>query len=1560
MPSSIVNIDWNAIRPLNGSRANGFEELCSQIARVESPADSRFERKGTPDAGVECYSVLNDGSEWAWQAKYFDGFGESQWSQLDDSVKTALEKHPRLVRYFICIPLDRPDARINGRRSAKERWDEHVQKWTGWASDRSMAVEFIYWGSHELIQHLARTRHVGLVRFFFDVHGFDGAWFTARLDEAVKTAGPRYTREIHVDLPIATELEAFGRTERFFDQIKAHARSIRKKLGTFEYSESKSVEQTLDTVASALSSQVRTVLTELGAVTFQPVGVLPFQRIADQVASAEAVADELERLLLERERDYETKPPIVGIVGTSAEAASRSNNPFRKRWYRLMALSSELRKTHEALIHAQAVAGSALLLIKGAAGTGKTHLLCDVARQRVEANRPTLLLMGQRFVSQDIPWAQAIQQLDLPGLSAEEFVGALEAAAQAAGCRALVMIDALNEGAGRLIWPSHLAAFLAHLERSPWIGVLLSVRSAYEEIVVPDAVRAKATTITHEGFADHEYDAMRTFLVHYGLELPSTPLLAPEFRNPLFLKILCRGLNAKGERRLPRGLHGIVAILDLYLGAINERLASVLGFNPKAGLVYRALEAFAKALIDSGERWLTLAKAEEVVDALLPGREFERSLYRGLVVEGVLTEEAAWWREATREEAVFAAYDRFTDHLVAKTLLDAHLNTATQTSVFAEGGPLAFLSDDSHFVAPGLLEAMCIQVPERTGLELVSLAPRIGDRWGIGDAFRQSLIWRAPTAFSPGTRETLNKLVRNNHDLNDTIEVLLTVTTLPGHPFNAMFLDEQLRRDTMPERDAWWSIFLHEAWGSHGAVDRLVDWASSVTPDAVLDDETVDLCATALSWMLTTSNRFVRDRATKALVSLLTGRLAAVGRLVERFADVNDLYVAERVYAIAYGTAMRSYDLAEVGALAACVYARVFASSAPPAHILLRDYARGVVERAIHIGAKVDVDVARIRPPYKSQWPEIPTEDDINPLLPDWSRGSHDSRDIEWARNRIGSSVLADDFAFYVIGTNSSSASSHWLALKLGEPEWEPPEQSDNLLDNFVTELSEKEREAWETFDATQSAFEQASRPYVIVWLAKREAHEADELTDVDERTVELEKALPPEIAALEEERDAALTTLDCAFTEEHKRQLYEILAEKDRDREVPRPPRFELSQIQRYILWRVFDLGWTTERFGYFDRFSIGYNGRDASKAERIGKKYQWIAYHEIMALVADNFQYLEEFHEEDNDRAYDGPWQNHLRDIDPSCTLQAPRGGTSWDGHSPAWWATECYESWGTSHSPREWAMRYDDLPKVEDILSISHPADNSRWLNVQGYFKWRQQPPADQESTDVERRELWYISTGYLIRTRDIDIFMKWAEGVDFWGRWMPDTPEVHEMFLGEHGWSPASRYFEHQCSGDEGWAQPSHDCPVKVRAVALEYLREANGFDCSVDEGYRLRLPVGQLVTGLGLRWSGYGADYVDATGQLAAFDPTVYANGPSTLLLREDLLRGFLAREKLSLCWIVLGEKSALGAGFNPAYHVSLRMTGAYLLDNKGLVGFLKRIPTDQVIGDRDSLRSRGE
>lgn len=102
-----------------------------------------------------------------------------------------------------------------------------------------------------------------------------------------------------------------------------------------------------------------------------------------------------------------------------------------------------------------------------------------------------------------------------------------------------------------------------------------------------------------------------------------------------------------------------------------------------------------------------------------------------------------------------------------------------------------------------------------------------------------------------------------------------------------------------------------------------------------------------------------------------------------------------------------------------------------------------------------------------------------------------------------------------------------------------------------------------------------------------------------------------------------------------------------------------------------------------------------------------------------------------------------------------------------------------------------------------------------------------------------------------------------------------------------------------------------------------------------------------MTGLGVHWSGVGADYLDKNGQLAAQDPTACTDGPSALLLREDLLREFLTKEKLTVVWAVLGEKRILGQALGlDERHASVRMSGAYVLSTKGPVGFLKRALDD--------------
>lgn len=95
----------------------------------------------------------------------------------------------------------------------------------------------------------------------------------------------------------------------------------------------------------------------------------------------------------------------------------------------------------------------------------------------------------------------------------------------------------------------------------------------------------------------------------------------------------------------------------------------------------------------------------------------------------------------------------------------------------------------------------------------------------------------------------------------------------------------------------------------------------------------------------------MRDWVTKALVELLRGHIAVMERLVIRFWPIDDPYVVQRVFVIAYGALMRS-DLGQredAKKLVARVHELVFTKPVRPDEILL-DAARGIVEWGVTNG----------------------------------------------------------------------------------------------------------------------------------------------------------------------------------------------------------------------------------------------------------------------------------------------------------------------------------------------------------------------------------------------------------------------------------------------------------------------------------------------------------------------------------------------------------------------------------------------------------------------------------
>jgi hypothetical protein len=176
-----------------------------------------------------------------------------------------------------------------------------------------------------------------------------------------------------------------------------------------------------------------------------------------------------------------------------------------------------------------------LALLSGPAGIGKSHLLADIALNRMTSNNSCILLLGQHFTTDEPPWTQILRNLLRLNCNEKQLLGALNAKAEAQGERLLFIIDAINEGRGKYFWHDHINGFISEFKNHPWIGLVLSIRSSYKELLIPEEIltNGKTTLLRHRGFESIEYQASSFFFAQYGIEQPSVPLLNPEFRAPL-------------------------------------------------------------------------------------------------------------------------------------------------------------------------------------------------------------------------------------------------------------------------------------------------------------------------------------------------------------------------------------------------------------------------------------------------------------------------------------------------------------------------------------------------------------------------------------------------------------------------------------------------------------------------------------------------------------------------------------------------------------------------------------------------------------------------------------------------------------------------------------------------------------------------------------------------------------------------------------------------------------------------------------------------------------------
>ena len=1510
-------LNWDKLRS-DPDVWSSFEELCCQLARYEVPKDSQFVRKAPPDAGVECFCRLHDGSEWGWQAKYFrESPSKQRWRQIDVSVKKALKTHSNLTRYFVCLPVNRSDAKMEGQSSCLDKWNEHVTSWK-----QIKNIEFEYWGTSEIEDRLSNERHSGRTKYFFDTEFLSYDWFDKHLKKAIANAGPRYSSILNVDLPIATNFEALGRTKKFHDRLKQKSKNIYKD---FNYCKSSKMIPEAESEFNDLNRMIGSITDILKSVDEIWQKAIEFENIYENCENAMKVIDRIilklkEKTSNNKERHKnEHRHPEIGDFSTAIYH-------LRKLQMRL----SKLQKSSKSDFYL--VANTGALLLRGDAGNGKTHLLCDVANNRIQSGHFSILLHGGHFTNDTNPERQILDELGL-SCTFDKFLVALNAAGQASNSRIPIMIDALNEGAGRHVWPKYLTGLLEVVSGYPWIGIAVSVRTSYEEAVIPKHIGSeKLSKFTHYGFADRIEEAIKIFFDYNGIERPRVPLLVHEFSNPQFLLILCKGLKNRQLTRIPNELKGLTSVYDFSIDAINKKLAGVLDYPEHQKIVHKAVGMLAERMASKNVRSLLYQDADRYLKEIHPSATQSESLIYHLISEGILSEEHMVGESGTYEPFVQFVYERLGDNLIIKNQLKNITTRKDTAKLFHKTGSFAkyFTNCLALIKYKGMIDTISIQFPEKFKRELIEINPKLANDDVVLESFLDSFMWRHPDSIGESSLLQIKKhILSKRRHLSRFFKMILTVSADPTMPLNGEFLHKYLSGLDMGDRDSVWSTFLHyNCYEEDSIVRRYIDWARNDNKLNLLP-ESFYLAGLTLSWFLTSSNRPVRDRATKALVLLLSGRMNTLMRILKKFARCNDLYVVERLFCVAYGCAMRSDNKLELKSLADYTYSTIFKNANPPPNILLRDYARCIIDYALHKGIELDVDRKKLNPPYCSKWIQhFPTEGDIEKLRTEYSKTLPCESDYG-ALQIFNSLSHMGDFYHYIIKTNFDSFEN--------SPRLLPKNRSrEAVFEEFEKSITNEQKTSWENYYTFISNKEKCKR--VRKEDRKRVfgfAFEDDELDNVV-KTYEnnLREELDPKQRHIFNKY--VVPYLEHSFNQEQPQE------------------RQDLRLFAQWIVRRVFEFGWTRDRFGQFDQNTSRHKLRIYDgKPERMGKKYQWLACSELFARVSDNF----EFNDDRGERAfkkYYSPLQiMNGRDIDPSLLISKTFAKEAYTEPYFSWWFPFIYDSLDSQNNDTEWLKDESDLPTFESIIEVKSE-DGSKWLVLGSYFSLQQKIPTGQESSETPLRDIFFCLDSCLAKKSDIPKLYRWGRKQSYQGARFPEFDHTYDTFLGELYWEKSVQQKINR--GEPNWTRQgerSEEIPTDVYVPMYQYTHESGGYDCSVNTGFHILLPNKLLVEKMNLINKADGT-FVDSNNKKIAYDPSVSEKGPSMLLIRKDSFVKFLQDNGYGIIWQVIGKKVVLGRETTTPekWKDSLDIHGIYRITNGKVEGDLKIQYVNKELVDR--------
>lgn len=913
-------LHWSTFEMINNNTTQAFENMCRLLFQQQFLSKDTILNSKPNHPGIEVHPVEHSetGNIISFQSKYFKY--RTDYSQIKSSMDQVIKHYSKELDIVYLYSNTEINQDAKSFIEIVESLEEH-----------GITIELI---TNNAILDLIRDKPI-IVTQFFNKNFLDKSWFVQQRKISLDIMEMRYNHLFNIETETENLFNHFLMNNQTVELVNKKIQHAVEELESLMYR----IPEHNDFIKRIIY-KIETFLVN----EYNIVDCLEWKTIIDSTFK--------EDLLI-------IKKDIERINNESFE---ESNVEDREKIFYLNQLISfpkvlEIPEKERNLLLIK------ILVIKGEMGTGKSQLLSESLNQLINQNDYAILLPGHAFLGTDNIEKQVMNFLNLT-FEFDELLHIFESIGKLHQKYVSIFIDAINESESAKIWKLGLQALIDKVNKFDNIRFAISVRSGFEDILFSTSLKEnieqkKVSIIEHQGFYNNSISAIKEFLNYYDIPFSPSYYFDSNMTNPLFLTIFCKIYD---------GNHvNFIELLKKYIEHVDLEAQVKTGNDGTIPVLESLINEIAAVHLKNDEFSINKEELLQLNFWNNYGLSNQKLLFISVLKSsGILLELPYQGRLYYR-----FGYNILEDFIYAKSIVDKydnphHLKEYLRNELLEiKDQEIKRLSTVNIFIITTAL------FKEKFKLECIDIIMDLKDedlRNDILTSFIESFSLRNPELVDIEVFKKYISIANIHHDR--VFEVLIENSTKITHDLNSDYLHKVLFNLSLAERDYAWTIYINNLNNNDRLIQLIEYYSTGYEKIKLASEKQVKLLITLFSWTLSSSNRFIRDKASKALIEILKENTNLCLPLLKKFEEINDPYIYQRIYAIIYGVCLKSKKIEEekYSEIVSYIFVHFFNKNFVCPDILCRDYARQIIERYIYLypDNNPEINLVKIRPPYKS------------------------------------------------------------------------------------------------------------------------------------------------------------------------------------------------------------------------------------------------------------------------------------------------------------------------------------------------------------------------------------------------------------------------------------------------------------------------------------------------------------------------------------------------------------------------------------------------------------------